>query len=86
MTARMPTELACREMVQLITDYLEGVLPLADRTRFEQHLVFCAGCRNYVQQVRDLLRTVGRIPEHALTPAVQRDLVQAFHSWKAKKR
>jgi anti-sigma factor RsiW len=85
MTARMPTELACREIVQLITDYLEGALPLAERTRFEQHLVFCIGCANYVRQMRDLLGTVGRIHEDALTPAAQRDLVQAFQSWKAKK-
>ena len=45
MTARVPAELTCREIVELVTDYLEGRMPLPERTRFEQHLVYCNGCR-----------------------------------------
>jgi len=85
MTARMPDELACREMVQLVTDYLEGALPLKDRTRFEQHLVFCKACAGYVRQMREVLRAAGRIEAASLAPEVQRDLVLAFRAWKGSK-
>jgi len=82
MTARIPDELACREMVQLVTDYLEGALPIEDRTLFEQHLVFCKGCVAYVRQMREMLRITGRIEPASLPHDVQRDLVEAFRAWK----
>jgi hypothetical protein len=85
MTARMPDELACREMVRLVTEYLEGALSLEDRTRFEQHLVFCKGCTAYVRQMREMLRIAGRIEAAALPHDVQRDLVEAFRAWKGAK-
>ncbi|HWE23692.1 MAG TPA: zf-HC2 domain-containing protein [Myxococcales bacterium] len=85
MTARMPDELACRQMVQLVTDYLEGALSLDDRTRFEQHLVFCKGCAAYVRQMREMLRIAGRIEPSALPHDVQRDLLEAFRAWKGSK-
>jgi anti-sigma factor RsiW len=85
MTARMPDELACREMVQLVTDYLEGALSLDDRTRFEQHLVFCKGCAAYVRQMREMLRIAGSIEPSALPYDIQRERVDAFCAWKGSK-
>jgi anti-sigma factor RsiW len=82
MTARMPDELACRQMVQLVTEYLEGALSIADRTRFEQHLVFCKGCAAYVRQMREVLRTAGHIEASAMPAEVQRELLEVFRAWK----
>ncbi|MDQ5874162.1 MAG: zf-HC2 domain-containing protein, partial [Actinomycetota bacterium] len=45
-------ELTCRELVELVTDYLEGGLTPEDRMRFEEHLLICEGCSAYVDQVR----------------------------------
>jgi anti-sigma factor RsiW len=45
-------DLTCRELVELVTDYLEGVLPDAERVRFETHMVDCEGCDRYVEQIR----------------------------------
>ena len=86
MTARMPTELACRQMVQLVTDYLEGALSLPDRTRFEQHLLYCDGCTSYLGQMRDVLRTVARIPDVALAADAQQLLLRTFAAWRMANR
>jgi anti-sigma factor RsiW len=45
-------ELTCRELVELVTDYLDDALPVAERMRFESHLAGCAGCDRYVEQIR----------------------------------
>jgi anti-sigma factor RsiW len=45
-------DLTCRELVELVTDYLGGALPDAERTRFETHMAACAGCDRYVEQIR----------------------------------
>lgn len=44
--------MTCRQVVELMTEYLEEPLPAADRQRFEQHLVGCDGCIRYLEQLR----------------------------------
>ena len=53
-------DLTCRELVELVTDYLEDALPVAERERFESHLADCDGCHAYVEQVRATIRLAGR--------------------------
>jgi len=75
------TELTCREMVELMTAYLEDALSAEDRARFESHLSGCDGCTNYLEQMRETIRLTGRITEDQLDP-VQRDtLLAAFRGW-----
>jgi hypothetical protein len=47
-----PGDLACQELVELLTDYLEGVLPAEWRAGLEHHLDECDGCTEYTRQVR----------------------------------
>jgi predicted anti-sigma-YlaC factor YlaD len=77
-----PEELTCRELVELVSDYLEGALPARDRLLFEQHLVFCPPCTTYVEQMRDTVRLVGRLTEEALPQETRDGLLQAFHEWR----
>ena len=49
---RLDRELACQEVVELVTAYLDDALEPADRERFEEHIVFCDGCDNYLEQMR----------------------------------
>ena len=58
---RLERELACQEVVELVTAYLEDALDPADRERFEEHLVFCDGCSNYLEQMRITIRVTGRL-------------------------
>ena len=47
-----PIDLTCRELVELVTDYLEDALSPVERARFEAHVARCEGCDRYVEQVR----------------------------------
>lgn len=80
-----PADLACRELVQLVTDYLEGVLPAADRDRFDRHIASCRGCRAYLQQMRVLVRTSGRIAIGSVPPEPPPELLRAFVAWKRER-
>jgi anti-sigma factor RsiW len=76
------TELTCREMVELVTDYLEDRLAPDDRARFEDHLALCEGCQTYLEQMRLTIGILGRVPEEELSPKARDDLLAAFRTWR----
>ncbi|HEX6517650.1 MAG TPA: zf-HC2 domain-containing protein [Nocardioidaceae bacterium] len=63
-------DVLCREVVDVLTDYLEGALPAEQRVALEQHLVFCEGCSRYVTQLRTSIELVGRLQEQDVPPQV----------------
>jgi anti-sigma factor RsiW len=58
----------CREMVELVTEYLEGAMPPPERAEFERHLALCPGCAAYFEQLRQTIRALGAIPDDDLSP------------------
>ncbi|MGH2968221.1 MAG: anti-sigma factor family protein [Solirubrobacteraceae bacterium] len=74
--------ISCREVVELVTDYLEGALPPEDAELFEQHLNFCDGCVWYVEQMRATVATVGRIREEDVPEETREKLLAAFRDWR----
>jgi anti-sigma factor RsiW len=74
-------EMPCQELVEVITDYLEGAMRARERRRFERHLAACPHCRNYLEQMRLTIRTVGRIRVESLSPEARDELVRAFRGW-----
>lgn len=78
---RLDRELACQEVVELVTAYIEDALDSGDRERFEEHLVFCDGCQNYVDQMRTTVRLTGRV-EDELPAELQAELLEAFRGWR----
>jgi predicted anti-sigma-YlaC factor YlaD len=79
---RLDRELACQEVVELVTAYLEDALDAVDRERFEEHLVFCGGCENYLEQMRTTIRLTGRV-EDELPAELEAELLAAFRGWQA---
>jgi anti-sigma factor RsiW len=75
-------EMACQELVDVITDYLEGTLPDPDRARFDAHLATCPACQEYVEQMRALVRLTGSLEARSLEPATVDSLLSAFRRWK----
>jgi anti-sigma factor RsiW len=76
-------ELTCKELVELVTDYLGGTLSDRDRDRFDAHIAGCDGCTNYLFQIREMIRLTGMLTEEQI-PVEQRDaLVDAFRDWRA---
>lgn len=76
------TYLTCKELVELVTEYLEGALPHVDRTRFEEHIMTCPPCRSHLDQMRRTLAVVGHVPEESVSPDAERSLLEAFRGWK----
>jgi anti-sigma factor RsiW len=74
--------MSCRELVELVTEYLEGALPERDRRRFDDHLRRCPNCVAYVDQVRITVATLGRLREESLSPAARDELLDAFRGWR----
>ena len=74
-------ELACQEFVELVTGYLEGTLPPAERVRFEQHLTVCDGCTTFLEQVRQTIRLLGRLTEESIPVEGKEKLLAAFRNW-----
>jgi anti-sigma factor RsiW len=68
----------CDEVVELVTDYLEGSLDPATVVELEAHLALCPGCAEYLAQMRQTLRTVGSIPLDTLSEQARADLLTAF--------
>jgi anti-sigma factor RsiW len=75
-------EMSCRELVELVTDYLEDALDPVTRQRFEQHLQVCDGCVAYVDQMRTTVRLLGEVPEESLSPEARDRLLAAFRGWR----
>ena len=75
-------KLTCRELVELVTEYLEGTLPPVERACFEAHLATCTGCRNYVAQIRYTIQITGTLTEEALPVQSHNELLGLFRRWK----
>jgi anti-sigma factor RsiW len=75
-------ELTCQELVELVTDYLEGAMAAKDRALFEQHLAICDGCVNYLEQMRTTVAIVGALSEESLPEPLKSKLLNAFSGWK----
>ena len=75
-------ELVCQQVVEMVTDYLEGALTTADRRRFETHLAGCPHCTEYLAQIRETIRLAGRVTPEDLTPGMHTDLTDLYRRWR----
>jgi anti-sigma factor RsiW len=76
-------QLTCKEMVELVTEYLEGTLSRSDRRRFERHIVGCDGCSAYLDEMCQVVSVLGRLTEDSLSHEAKEALLHAFRDWKA---
>ena len=74
-------EMTCRELVELVTDYLEDRLSRSDRARFEAHIADCEYCEAYLEQMRQTIGALGRLPEESLSSEARDALAGAFRDW-----
>jgi len=77
---------SCRELVEVVTDYLDGAVSSRDRSRIEAHLRICEGCERYLDQIREVIRLSGRLREQdleAMAPEARQELLVAFRAARA---
>jgi anti-sigma factor RsiW len=77
-------ELTCQELVEVVTDYLEGRMPADRRLRFEEHVAFCDWCSTYLEQMRETVRLTGALREDDLRPEARDALLRLFRDWKRR--
>lgn len=82
MSAARPQDLTCKELVELLTDFLEGAVDEPTRTQVEQHLVLCPGCTEYLRQFRATIGAARRMAEEDLPEPVKESLLDAFRHWR----
>ena len=73
--------LTCHEVVEIVTDYLEGALTPDVEERVEAHLALCDGCARYLDQMRETIRLTGMLTEDQIPHEQKRELLEAFRSW-----
>lgn len=74
-------ELTCREMVELMTDYLEDAMSPETRAKFERHLAACDGCTSYLAQLRESIRATGMLTKEQIPADQKEELLRAFRDW-----
>jgi anti-sigma factor RsiW len=77
-------KLSCQELVELVTDYLEGALSPEERARFDAHIEPCKGCRAYLEQIRTTIELTGRLTRETLPSEAESTLLGAFRDWKSR--
>ncbi len=77
--------MTCRELVELVTDYLERRLDADRRRRFEQHVAACPGCARYLRQIRDAAQVLGRVSLDTISPEARGQLIDAFRTWRSSR-
>ncbi len=82
MSDPMAEDLECREVVEVVTDYLEGAMPPGERLRFDHHLALCESCQAYLEQIRTVIRVAGRPAVDAVPPETMAGLLRAFRDWR----
>jgi len=75
-------DLSCKELVELVTEYLENSLPFGEKAQFEAHLAVCPGCRIYLEQMRQTVHAVGHLTGESLDPTTRDRLLALFRNWK----
>jgi anti-sigma factor RsiW len=76
-------EITCAELVGIITDYLEGTMPQAERRRFEAHLDECPYCVNYLEQMRQTIAALEELSEESIAPDAREALLETFRGWRS---
>ena len=75
-------QMTCQELVELVTDHLEGALEPGDAQRFEEHLRTCGHCVDYVEQIEIVVGALRGLDDQPLPDELRERLIAAFREWK----
>lgn len=78
-----PEEMSCRELVERVTDYLEGRLDQQEVGRLEAHLADCEYCATYVEQFGTTMSALRNLEELSMLSETREELLEAFRGRRA---
>ena len=73
--------MTCKELTELVTDYLEGRQSFLDRARFELHVGMCRHCRAHLRQMKHTVQVLGSLPEETIRQEISNELLERFRNW-----
>ena len=73
--------MACSELVEIVTEYLDGALAPAELARLRDHLRSCDGCQAHIEQMRATVRVLRSAPEEQPAPETANALAEMFREW-----
>jgi anti-sigma factor RsiW len=76
--------MSCKELVEVVTEYLEGTMDSRERLRFEAHLEECPYCVNYLAQMRETIAALGELTEDSISSDARGELLAAFRDWRRR--
>jgi anti-sigma factor RsiW len=74
-------DVTCRELVELVTDYLSDGLDVATSAAVDAHLRECPECRDYLWQMRATIAATGRLRRESVDDRTMTFLVSAFREF-----
>jgi anti-sigma factor RsiW len=74
-----PRDVACNELVELLTEYLEGTLPPDEMAAIDAHLSGCDACQTYLDQLRVTISALGSVPTPTLPDETIDAVLTAFN-------
>jgi anti-sigma factor RsiW len=77
-------ELTCREVVELLTDYLDDAIPTPERARLDAHLTACDGCSAALDQLRETIRVTGTLTEAQVAGERLEPIRSVFRAWRSE--
>ena len=81
----MTEVMACNELVEIVTDYLDGALSPGELARVRDHLRSCDGCEAHVEQMRATVRVLRGEPDEQVPPQMADALADMFRSWASRR-
>jgi anti-sigma factor RsiW len=74
--------LTCHEVIELLSNYIDGALSPDERRRVDEHLALCDGCATYLEQMRETIRITGMVTEQQVSEPDKNALLDAFRDWR----
>ncbi len=73
-----PRDIACQELVELLTEYLEDALPPDEVAAIDQHLADCDACLRYLRQMRATVVALGMVPTEQVSETLSDQTVSTL--------
>jgi anti-sigma factor RsiW len=77
----MTTSIACQELLELLSGYLDDALPAATAAAIDAHLEGCDGCTAVLEEFRTTIALTGQLREEQVTPDQRDLLLRTFRDW-----